>query len=135
METFGDLLRDFYDTEVVTVRSKRDIGKIAGRVIVTPIINQETGEIYIRAGEEITQDLAQDLVESGLPELEVIAPPEDDLMLNTILEDETTDYNSALRLLYSKFRPGNPFNEDKARDLIEDRFRNPNRYNLGRIGR
>ncbi|MFC1479059.1 DNA-directed RNA polymerase subunit beta [Planctomycetota bacterium] len=133
--TVSDLLREIFETEMLSIKTKRDIGKAAKSIIVTPIINQETGEIYIRGGERITESLAEDLASSDIEEVEVLKIPDDDLVLTTILDDDTTDYNSALRLLYSKFRPGNPFNEEKARELIEDRFRNPNRYNLGPIGR
>lgn len=135
MCTVSDLIREMYETEMVSVTTKKDIGKASDSIIVTPIINQETGEVYIKGGEKITENFAEDLVSSDIEEVEILKKPEDDLILNTILEDETSDYNSALRLLYSKFRPGNPFNEEKAKDLIEERFRNPNRYNLGSIGR
>lgn len=68
------------------------------------------------------------------------------LIVNTLNEDNTSDmnrdaekeptgYESALRKLFTKFRPGNPFSLEKAKNLIYEKFQDTSRYRLGRVGR
>jgi DNA-directed RNA polymerase subunit beta len=50
-------------------------------------------------------------------------------------EDSTTDYESALLKIYSRLRPGNPPQKDKAEKLFAEKFYDENRYRLGKVGR
>jgi len=46
-----------------------------------------------------------------------------------------TNQEKALTYTYNKLRPGDPVNLDNARTLLYNLFFNPQRYNLGKVGR
>ena len=50
-------------------------------------------------------------------------------------ESEPTDQRSALLKLHFKLRPDRPFTLRGAADLLESRFMDPERYDLGKLGR
>src|SRR4029434_10695861 len=71
-------------------------------------------------------------------EVEVIdgRPEElDMLMINTLGEDPTKSHDEALLKIYSRLRPGHPPQLEKARELFHEKFFDPQRYRLGRVGR
>ena len=44
-------------------------------------------------------------------------------------------FRSALVRIYQRLRPGNPAALDKAKALFDEKFKDTNRYRLGRVGR
>jgi DNA-directed RNA polymerase subunit beta len=68
--------------------------------------------------------------------IEVVADPQcDPLIVNTLQEDKTNNYDEALLYIYGRLRVGNPANLDKAKQLFQEKFYDVNRYRLGRVGR
>src|SRR6202042_495847 len=61
--------------------------------------------------------------------------PVDSLILASIKEDPTTTHEEALLKIYQRLRPGNPPQLEKARELFREKFQDPNRYRLGKVGR
>jgi DNA-directed RNA polymerase subunit beta len=59
----------------------------------------------------------------------------DSLILNTLEADYTESHEDALLKVYTRFRPGNPQQLDKARQLFHDKFFDSKRYKLGLVGR
>ena len=59
----------------------------------------------------------------------------DDILLNTLRQDEAASHDEALLRIYRRLRPGNPTDEAKVREFFQDRFLNESRYNLGSVGR
>jgi len=53
----------------------------------------------------------------------------------TLEKDHTTGEDTALIDIYRKLRPGEPPNVESARNLLENLFFNPKRYDLARVGR
>ena len=58
-----------------------------------------------------------------------------DLMLRTLDRDPATTREESLIELYRRFRPGEPPTLDSARNLIDNLFFNPQRYDLANVGR
>ena len=57
--------------------------------------------------------------------------------IQTTIEKDSgvADKNDALLEFYRRLRPGEPPNAENAKDLLENLFFNPRRYDLGRVGR
>ena len=57
--------------------------------------------------------------------------------ITTTIEKDTgvTDREEALLEFYRRLRPGEPPNKENAKNLVENLFFNPRRYDLGRVGR
>ena len=53
----------------------------------------------------------------------------------TLEKDPSTDYKSGLEELYKKIKPGDPFSEDNARNLIHGMFFDASKYDLAKVGR
>lgn len=58
-----------------------------------------------------------------------------DYILATLEKDPTKTKEEALIEIYQKMRPGEPAVLENAREMFENMFFDPRRYNLGRVGR
>jgi DNA-directed RNA polymerase subunit beta len=123
------IVREFHETKTSRVSSlKPDM------YAVQSIVDEESGEEIVRAGCQIG-DAIERIQSSGLKQLEVIARVADPLVLNTLAEDSSRSHEEALLKIYSRLRPGNPPQIDKARKLFAEKFYDENRYRLGKVGR
>ncbi len=104
------------------------------------IVDKETGEELVHVGRQLG-DSAAAIAASSLKKVRVVQNPSDVLILNTIAEEKLEQFpgdsegKQALLKLYSKLRPGNPPQVDKAEALFREKFFDENRYRLGRVGR
>ena len=105
------------------------------------IIDTETGEEIVHVGRQIGEEAAAKITASSLKKVRVIQNPSDSLILNTVAEERLeqfeaeNDYERALLKIYTKLRPGNPPQVDKAKQLFLEKFYDDARYRLGRVGR
>src|SRR5581483_5372311 len=59
----------------------------------------------------------------------------DHIILASLKEDPTHTHEEALLRIYQRLRPGNPPQLEKAKELFKEKFQDPNRYRLGKVGR
>jgi DNA-directed RNA polymerase subunit beta len=134
--TDAQLIRLFYRTKVLKRGQKDFREKLVGQVAVDDIVVPETGElIEIDLGEPISEAKANEIWEKKVEQVEVIEEIDDLLILNSLKDDATGSHEEALLRIYQRLRPGNPPNLDKAKDLFREKFFDPARYRLGRVGR
>jgi DNA-directed RNA polymerase subunit beta len=130
------LLRLFYEVSEIKAEQVRPDHWAAESIIDT-----ETGEELVHVGRQLEEELAAKIMNSSLKKVRVIENPSDVLILNTVAEEKLelfeapSEYERALLKVYSKLRPGNPPQVDKARQLFVEKFFDDNRYRLGRVGR
>ncbi|MCL4741344.1 MAG: DNA-directed RNA polymerase subunit beta [Phycisphaerales bacterium] len=104
------------------------------------IVDTETGEEFVHVGRQIG-DKAEAIRASSLKKVRVVQNPSDELILNTVAEEKLeqfeagSDREKALLKVYSRLRPGNPPQVDKALQLFNEKFFDENRYRLGKVGR
>jgi DNA-directed RNA polymerase subunit beta len=144
-EEFGtdrDILRTFYKTKVVKKtpsKTENAYAKaITDRITVGDVVVLKTGEVLVASGEIISETVAQEIAASELGEVEILAGKVDELdllIVNSMREDPTSSYEEALLKIYSRLRPGNPVQLEKARELFHEKFFDEQRYRLGRVGR
>ncbi len=101
---------------------------------VTTIVDEDGGEVLVRAGCQIG-DAVDRIDKLGVKQLKVIAQVTDPLILNTLAEDSSRSHEEALLKIYSRLRPGNPPQLEKAKKLFNEKFYDENRYRLGKVGR
>ena len=142
LSTDRDLLRAFYPTEVIKkgkAQTQSAFAKaITGKTAVGDVVALKTGEVLVQSGMPIPETTALEIAASDLAEVEVIgaeAEEIDKLILNSLHEDPTKSHEEALLKIYSRLRPGNPVQLEKARELFHEKFYDPQRYRLGRVGR
>jgi len=137
------LLRQFYDTKVVKKTKSQTANafakKITDKIAVGDIVVLKTGEVLVPSGMPIPETAALEIAAGELAEVEVIAADVQDLdmlIINSLHEDPVVKtHEDALLKIYSRLRPGNPPQLEKARELFREKFFEVQRYRLGRVGR
>ncbi len=135
-----DILRIFFETRKVSLRSGKSANKIAGKISVKTLCypkgTDRDGEEIVKAGYEIDVEAASAIATSGIKEVEIFdAPSGKDLILPTFRKSETHSTEEALLKFYLRLRSGSPAQLDKARQFMKEKFFDPNRYRLGEVGR
>jgi DNA-directed RNA polymerase subunit beta len=134
----GQILRAFYPIEDVKVNADNR-ERLTGAIPVDDIINPETGEVYLDAGETITAEMVDKLItlpETPIRSVAVLSRIKDRLIIDSIKEDSATKtHEQALLKIYQRLRPGNPPQLEKAKELFKEKFHDANRYRLGKVGR
>ena len=136
--TNEEILKLFYATKIVTLLEEKDYESLKNRRVATDIVNHETGEVLLEAGERITIDYVDILRDEKVKEVEIIEFPKnkDDAYLITSLEkDDCKSSEDALLKLHQMLRPGEPTNIDNAREIFNRLFFDPRTYSLGGVGR
>jgi DNA-directed RNA polymerase subunit beta len=121
---------------------------IVGRFVAKDIINEETGEIWVEAGDELTWELDKnDEVTGGtlkvLLDNEVTEIPVLDIdnvnvgpyIRNTVFADKNFGRDTALMDIYRVMRPGEPPTVESASALFDSLFFDGERYDLSAVGR
>jgi len=106
------------------------------------IIDSETGEELVAVGHQIGDKL-EAVLKSNLKKVRVIQNPSDPLILNSVADEKLeqfaeiaqTEFEAALVKIYTRLRPGNPPQVEKAKQLFAEKFNDENRYRLGKVGR
>jgi len=125
------LIKAFYGEKIRNAR----VGSLKPEMYaVSDVIDEESGEVLVKGGCQIG-DAVSRIQKSGIKTVQVIERVADPLIMNTIAEDGCHDYESALLKVYSRLRPGNPPQKDKAEKLFAEKFFDENRYRLGKVGR
>jgi DNA-directed RNA polymerase subunit beta len=132
--TDAEILSAFYPTETVKVNNANR-AKIEGAKAVGDVIDPETGEVYLESGEELTKEHTDRILASPVKEVTILSKVKDPLILTSLKEDPTATHEEALLRIYQRLRPGNPPQLEKAKELFREKFQDPNRYRLGKVGR
>jgi DNA-directed RNA polymerase subunit beta len=134
--TNEDIIRVFHETVEVKLAGA-DEDQLIGRVVVKDVVDPTKSEKILAGGQRIAKGMVKLMEEAGLKTVEIIpkSATEDNLILNTLEEDDTHSHEEALLKIYGRLRPGTPQTPDKAKQLFYERFFDPQRYRLGRVGR
>jgi DNA-directed RNA polymerase subunit beta len=109
--------------------------------VVGDVIDPQTGELFLESCERLTEDMVDKIKASHVRSVRILRNPREQLILNSLLEerggkdDQPPSHERALIKIYQRLRPGNPPQLDKARELFKEKFQDPNRYRLGKVGR
>ncbi len=122
--------------------------QIIGRYAAKDIINEDTGAIYVEAGDELTWELDKDetviggtlkeLMDAGvtdIPVLDIDNVTVGPYMRNTLAADKNMGRETALMDIYRVMRPGEPPTVDAASALFDTLFFDSERYDLSAVGR
>ncbi len=121
---------------------------IAGKFVAKDIINEETGAIYVEAGDELTLEYDKDgtltggsvkeLLDAGFTEIPVLDIDNVNVgpyIRNTMAVDKNMNRETALMDIYRVMRPGEPPTVEAASALFDSLFFDSERYDLSAVGR
>ena len=133
--TNEDIIRVFHETSEVKLAGA-DEDQLTGKRRRQDVVDPTKNEKILAGGQRIAKGMLKIMEESGLKTVEIIPKAnEDNLILNTLEEDDTHSHEEALLKIYGRLRPGNPPQLEKAKELFHEKFFDPQRYRLGRVGR
>lgn len=135
-----EVLKLFYKIESLKLASLtgKDLKKIIGRRLAARVLNPESDEIIMYAGEKINEDNLDIIKEMKIKELKLLVFPtgKDDVIIINCLEKEGTEtQEAALQKFHSLMRPGEPFNPENAKADLNRLFFSEKSYDLGGVGR
>ncbi|AXQ94412.1 DNA-directed RNA polymerase subunit beta [Cereibacter azotoformans] len=121
---------------------------IVGRYVARDIINEETGEIWVEAGDELTMEYDRDgevkggtlklLLDQGITDIPVLDIDNVNVgpyIRNTMAADKNMGRDTALMDIYRVMRPGEPPTVEAAAALFDTLFFDSERYDLSAVGR
>lgn len=132
--TDADIIREFYETESVK-NTAANKAKLNGAQVAGEVIDPQTGEIYAESGEVLTEEKVNTISASPVKEVCVLSKLKDPIVMASLKEDSTSTHEEALLKIYQRLRPGNPPQLEKAKELFKEKFQDPSRYRLGKVGR
>ncbi len=112
--------------------------ELIGRYMASDVINEETGEIYVEAGDEITEDTLVAIDKAGVTELRTLSIDHVNVgpyIRNTLQIDRNRTREDALIDIYRVMRPGEPPTLETAEALFHSLFFDSERYDLSAVGR
>ncbi|MFB2533483.1 DNA-directed RNA polymerase subunit beta [Paracoccus sp. p4-l81] len=121
---------------------------IVGRFVAKDIINEQTGAIYVEAGDEITAEYDRDgdltggtlkvLLDNGITEIPALDIDNVNVgayIRNTMAADKNMNRDQALMDIYRVMRPGEPPTVEAASTMFDSLFFDSERYDLSAVGR
>ncbi|HWU01692.1 MAG TPA: DNA-directed RNA polymerase subunit beta [Novosphingobium sp.] len=112
--------------------------EIFGRYAAHDVIDENTGRIYIEAGDEVGPDNLAALDSAGIDHLALLDIDHVSTgpwIRNTLKADKAADRDHALADIYRVMRPGEPPTRETAEALFAGLFFDADRYDLSAVGR
>ena len=131
-----DFLSALYETEKVADLPKASYTSLTGRVLADDVVHPVTNELLAKAGLRLDKALLDVFIESNVSEILLLKiDTDDELIANTLERDPFSTKEDAQLAIYKRLRPGDPPTAESAEDLITKLFFDPQRYDLGEVGR
>ena len=108
------------------------------KIIGETIIDKSTGEVIVPANEEITDKVLERLQEYKVKEIKILYVNDINrgpYISHTLALDKTTGEEDAQEEIYRVIRPGEPPAREPSKQLFNNLFQNPERYDLSACGR
>lgn len=153
-ELSTELLERIRDTKCTTLGLLNEDGEIEqlrlfgelpatliGRVTASPVVDVNTGEVFIDGDQEITSEVLERIRERDSKQiirLELLNKEDAEYtkaIRNTLEKDPAGTQDEAVVEIFRRIRPGDPPTIDSARSLVERMFFDPKRYDLFPVGR
>jgi len=115
-----------------------DFTEVIGKVAAEDVIDEDTGEILLAVNDEVTEARIDALREADVNEFKVLfidGLNVGSYLRDTLLVDKVQSQDEAILEIYRRLRPGDPPTLDTARNLFNNLFFNPERYDLSQVGR
>ena len=134
------IIKAFLETKELKI-TEPNRAALEGNIAAGDAIDPETGEVYVESGDVFTKENLDKVYACSLKAVTILSSKDqagkqiDPLILNSLKEDPTNTHEEALLRIYQRLRPGNPPQLEKAKELFKEKFQDPNRYRLGKVGR
>jgi len=115
-----------------------EVLELIGKVSAEDVVDMETGEVILECNEEVTEITLDRLHEANIDKIKVlfidglnVGP----YLRDTLIADKVKTTEDAIMEIYRRLRPGDPPTLETAKQLFENLFFKPERYDLSAVGR
>ncbi len=129
-------IRKLQNASITTLPIEAD--DLIGKVSAEDVIDKETGEVLLECNEEVTEITLERLREAGIETFKVLfidGLNVGSYLRDTLIADKVTTTEDAIMEIYRRLRPGDPPTLETAKQLFNNLFFNPERYDLSAVGR
>ncbi len=129
-------IRQLKASELTHIPVNRD--DILDKGFAASIIDPETEEILVKAGDMVDEEVLTKIDEKGITEFELLfvdAAFSADSIRKTLVADKVDTKEEALIEIYRRLRPGNPATPEVAQEFIDHLFFKSAYYDLSGVGR
>ena len=145
--TNAEIMNGFFDVKEVELASLYEKYKgdeldeilrirLEGSFINEDILDEETGEFIAESEELIDNIVIEKIRENRISSVKIWeVKPEDRIIANSLIHDNTKTNDEAVIEVFRKLRPGDLVTVESARSLVKQMFFNPQRYDLADVGR
>jgi DNA-directed RNA polymerase subunit beta len=134
-----DIVSIFYETENFELSPGKKSARLVGKASAATLVDKETGEAIVSAGDRVTEEQAELLAASKAGKIKIITSDltkDAGVVFNTLKKDPSTNSKEALAKIYNLLRPsGEEPTEEAAQSLLDKLFFSAKRYDLGDVGR
>lgn len=134
--TNRDLAALFFEIEKVSLDKRLSEKDIVGKIMVGITADPNTKSELIRVPVKLTKPLLKSMEDNGIKEIEIVSQiTEENPIIKMLMRDPTNTEEDALKDIYKKLRPGDPFTIQNAKLLLKRLLFDQKRYDLGKVGR
>jgi DNA-directed RNA polymerase subunit beta len=114
------------------------VEELTGRLVLDDLIDAKTEEVILPKNRELTDDVLQKILRSKISSFKAIyidpiaMPP---VIKDTLAAEKVASKEEAMVEIYKRLRPGETPTVETAKELFENLFHNPKRYDLSPVGR
>jgi DNA-directed RNA polymerase subunit beta len=131
-----DICKELYTVEKVRGFDKSKIKECENEILAEDIFHPASKELIAAAASKLTREVLDLLISNEVTSFSIVKlPKEDRSLINTLERDPYRNSQDAQLAIYRRVRPGDPPTEASAKDLIQKLFFDPQRYDLGHVGR
>ena len=130
-----DILSRLYDVQKIDDLPRASYKELTGKALAEDVKNV-AGDVLAKASTKLDKALLDTFIASGITSIYIVnVNYDDDVILNTLERDPYTTKEEAQLAIYKRLRPGDPPTPESAEDLMMKLFFDPQRYDLGEVGR
>lgn len=132
----ADILGLFYELQTLALADLKKVENLSNYLLVDDVIDARQGVVLARSYEALTHTTLDLFEGAGIGQLRIIDISSDEgLLVRTLKKDPTHNTEEALYEIYMRLRPGEPPTVANSQALLRRLFKDPRRYDLGRVGR
>jgi len=131
-----DICKELYPVEKIRGFERSKFKECEEEFLAEDVFHPASKELLAAAASKLTKEVMELLLAGGVTSFSIVKlSKEDRSLINTLERDPYRNTQDAQLAIYRRVRPGDPPTEASAKDLIQKLFFDPQRYDLGHVGR
>ena len=131
-----DICKELYPVEKIRAFDRSKIKNCEDEILAEDVFHPASKELIAAAASKLTKEVLAMFLSNDVTSFSIVKlPKEDRSLVNTLERDPYRNSQDAQLAIYRRVRPGDPPTEASAKDLIQKLFFDPQRYDLGHVGR